>query len=130
MNPEIQTGACDGRLYRAVTIVLDPEEGPLYDYQRLRPRGILLLWWRYGPRWYLHQLGFIGDSVLKNGKLGKRHNVRFSFFDKDSWPTPREIERLPAPWRHLIRQHAPGRRSCSTCGTPKSVAPSGGQGSA
>jgi hypothetical protein len=106
MEAEIEDSICDGRAHHVVMIVLDSEEAPLYDYWRLRPRGILLAWWRYDRRWHLRCLLFQGDSVLKNGKLGKRRNVRFTIF-KDP-PSPQEVERLPAPWQHLIREHKPG----------------------
>ena len=98
----------DGMRTRGVIVELEPHEALLYDYQRLRPSRICLIWAWHNRHWTLAKVGLISDSVLKNGKLGKRRDVFLDIFENR--PAQHEIEWLPAPLRHLIREHTPTRR--------------------
>ncbi|MGO9157645.1 hypothetical protein [Mycobacterium sp.] len=105
------------RAFHFVTVELEPDEAPAFDCFRFRPRLICLNWGRANRYWKLLKASLVGDSVLKNGTLGKRRNIHLIVMESDRYQLDDPVK-LPESWRQLIKEHAPGRtrRKLPQCG--------------
>jgi hypothetical protein len=93
--------------YYYVYISLEPDAASTYDYgKRWRPRSVHLVWWvRPDSHWEMQQAWMIGDSVLKNGKLGKRRGIEITVMRSDTKGLG--VNDLPQQYRQLLKEYRP-----------------------